>query len=127
MPVFRVKSPGYLDFLSTKKCFITGSKDIDIHHESLLREFSGSLKNHNDFQALPLDKKLHIHKRHDKGKEKFWSDYGINPYDAAIGLLSSYLETAPVDYEEALHYLNKIVEQKDRWDDSTTIPRYKNL
>jgi hypothetical protein len=126
MPVSKIKSREYLEFLAAKKCPITGSKNIDIHHESLLREFSAGLKNHNDYQAVPLDKKLHLYERHNLGKEGFWSKYGKNPYDVSIALLSEYITTAPSDTESAIFYLNRLKEQKDRWNFSAE-PRYKKL
>jgi len=126
MPVRKIKSPDYLSFLATKKCVVTGSLQIDIHHESLLREFGGGLKNHNDFQALPLQKSLHLYKRHSMGKEKFWESYRINPYDLAISFLNEYLETGPEDFEEASFYRDKLIEQKDRWKGESR-SRYKSL
>lgn len=126
MPVKKIKSIDYLEFLSTKPCVVTGGRNIDIHHESLLREFSGGLKNYNDFQALPLDKKLHLYDRHATGKEKFWSKYGINPYDSAILFLSEYLEGGPLDFDEASHYLSMLINQKDRWKGSSS-QRFKKL
>ena len=126
MPVKKIKSSGYLTFLSKKKCVVTGSLQFDIHHESLLREFGGGLKNHNDFQALPLHKDLHLYKRHSLGKEKFWEFYRVNPYDVAINFLSEYIETAPKDIELALFYLNELENQKDRWE-GESVPKFKSL
>jgi hypothetical protein len=126
MPVTKIKSYGYLDFLSTKKCPITGSIKVHLHHESLFREFSGGMKNHNDFQAIPLDVKLHLYDRHDLGKEKFWSKYKKNPYEISIDFLSEYIQTAPSDAESAIFYLNRLKEEKDRWNFSAA-PRYKKL
>jgi hypothetical protein len=126
MPITKIKSKEYLEFLSTKKCPITGAVGIHIHHESLLREFSAGLKNHNDFQAIPLDKNLHLQDRHSFGKEKFWAKYKKNPYEIAIQFLSEYIMTAPSDAESAIFYLNRLKEQKDRWNFSAA-PRYKKL
>jgi hypothetical protein len=126
MPVKKIKSNGYLEFLATKKCPITGSKNIHIHHESLLREFSAGIKNHNDFQAIPLDRNLHLDGRHLTGKESFWAKHKKNPYDIAINFLSDYLMTAPSDAESAIFYLNRLKEQRDRWKFSAA-PRYKKL
>lgn len=126
MPVKKVKSKEYLEFLSKKKCPITGTNSTHIHHESLLREFSAGLKNHNDFQAIPLDKSLHLYTRHSLGKEAFWSRYKRNPYEVAIDFLSEYITTGPSDAESAIFYLNRLKEQKDRWNFSA-VQRYKKL
>jgi hypothetical protein len=126
MPVKKIKSNSYLDFLSTKKCPITGSRSIDIHHESLFIEYSGSLKRYNDFQALPLKKELHLYSRHSTGKNSFWKKYYVNPYEVAISFLSDYVKTGPDDADLALFYLNMLVFQKDRWEFGSK-PKYKSL
>jgi hypothetical protein len=122
----KVKSVGYLNFLSKQRCVITGSSSFDIHHESLLREYSGSLKSHNDYQALPVSKSLHIHGRHDLGKQKFWAEKKINPYAEAIRLLRMYLLTAPEDFEEASYFLDKIIDQSSRWEHAYS-EKYKSM
>lgn len=126
MTSHKFKSPSYLGFLSKQKCVITGSSSFDIHHESLLREYSGSSKSHNDYQALPVSKSLHIHGRHDLGKQKFWAEKKVNPYVEAIRLLRLYLETAPDDFDDASYFLQKIIEQSDRWEHPYS-ERYKSF
>lgn len=126
MPVKKIKSKTYLEFLSKKKCPVTGKSSIDIHHESLLVGYKGGLKNHNDFQALPLDKTLHLYERHSSGREEFWSKYRMNPYELAEALLSEYLETGPPDADLAMLYLNRLSEQKDSWNFPVN-QRYKTI
>lgn len=126
MPTKKIKSPGYLSFLAKKKCIITGSPLTDIHHESLLTGFGGGFKNHNDFQALPISKELHIYARHDLGRDGFWSKYEINPYEQAALLLSGYIETGPDDFETASLYLSEILDKQDDWKHKTK-KRFKSL
>lgn len=115
MPVKKIKSKEYLGFLATKRCPITGSTKIEIHHESLLRQFSGGMKKYNDFQALPLDVRLHLYERHASGKEEFWSRYEVNPYDVCISLIEGYLSTLPKDSDLATEQLEELKKQKERW------------
>lgn len=126
MPTKKIKSPDYLSFLATKRCVVTGSKNIEIHHESLLTGFGGGFKNHNDFQALPLSKDLHIYARHDLGRDGFWSKYEINPYEQAYLLLCEYLESAPLDFDEAITYSEELNIKKDQWSYKTN-SRFKKL
>ena len=126
MPPKKVKSESYLNFLSNKKCVISGSSSIDIHHESLLSGFRGSAKRYNDFQALPLDKDLHIGVRHLLGKEKFWEKYRVNPYEISEKLLIEYLSTGPLDAEVALLYLEEVRSLKNQWKGDYS-PKYKSL
>jgi hypothetical protein len=116
MSIQKIKSNGYLEFLSGKKCPITGSFSVEIHHESLFREYSGSMKRYNDFQAIPLKKELHLYSRHSSGKEAFWKKFSINPYEISINFISEYIKTAPDDINLAIFYREKLIEQKDRWE-----------
>lgn len=128
MGIRKIKSPEYLGFLSNKRCVITGEDWIDIHHESLLSDFRGGMKKYNDFQAIPIAKRLHIYGRHDLGKEKFWSTYGINPYEAAITLIEEYLSYGPEDFDLASEQLEKLELEKYRWEFSEDVTkRYKDL
>lgn len=126
MPQKKIKSSGYLEFLSNKRCVVTGKNFVDIHHESLLKEFSGASKKYNDYQALPLEKNLHLYKRHSLGKIKFWETFYMNPYSLAISFLEEYVNTNPEDVEEASYYLEEIKKQKVRWSGPEK-PRYKSI
>jgi len=101
MPIRGMKSPNYLDFIGTKKCPITGSHPSDCHHESVTRRFSGALKKHFDYGALPLEHEIHLYERHQVGKEEFWSKYDFDPALLVLSYLEEYVSLDPEDKDEA--------------------------
>ncbi|MFA5626184.1 MAG: hypothetical protein WC965_01750 [Thiohalomonadaceae bacterium] len=115
------KSKSYLMFLGSQPCCITGTtNNVDLHHESLLRKFSGGRKNKFDFGALPLDHGIHLYQRHSWGKEKFWEHYNKNPYEIAERLISRYIDTHPEDIELAENALEMIRDERTRRNPSHT-------
>lgn len=106
------KSRDYLDFLSRFPCAVTGSRtNIDLHHESLLRRFSGDRKNKFDFGAIPLRHDIHLYERHSTGKEPFWAKYHRNPVELAIYYVQRYIDEGRKDTElaeEALRMLEDV-------------------
>lgn len=96
------KSRGYLEFVGSFPCCVSGkANNVDVHHEALVRRFSGDRKRKFDFGAVPLDHEIHIEDRHRIGKTLFWSRHGVDPYDVALEILQSYMDTVPDDYELA--------------------------
>lgn len=99
MPITtKFKSKDYLNYIATKPCCVTHSKhQVDCHHESICRNFSGSLKKYFDFGTLPLQHKLHIDTRHQLGRKEFWSHYNLDPKQLVIGYLKEYINLNKVD------------------------------
>jgi hypothetical protein len=110
MPVKKIRSKDYLDFIGQQKCVVTGSHPADCHHESVTRRFSAGMKKYFDFGALPLRHDVHLYERHSMGKVEFWEKYNLNPAELAVNFIEEYLSLAPEDYdvaEEALYMIKR--------------------
>lgn len=105
MPIRGMKSKEYLNFIGQKECAVTGTYPADLHHESIVRRFSGGLKKHFDYGVLPLEHEIHLNERHQLGKVEFWERYGIDPSDLVIKYLEEYIELEPPDIEDAKYAL----------------------
>lgn len=101
------KSSNYLEYLSGKRCIITGNRRTQAHHESILPGFSGAQKKQCDFTALPLSVRLHI-QRHQMGKIKFWKAYKRDPAQLVIRLLEKYIDNHGTDRDTALQVLQMV-------------------
>lgn len=101
MPVKKIKSEDYLNYLGSMGCFITKRPNPDIHHESVVRSYSGAMKKYFDFGAIPLSHELHLGERHQIGREGFWNKYGYNPVDICIALVTVYIGLGRPDLELA--------------------------
>lgn len=108
MPIKGYKSPDYLDFVGDHRCVITGYDKPDIHHESIVRKYSGGLKKYFDFGAIPLRHDLHLDERHAWGRVPFWEHYDIDPIEVVINLIEEYVSMGPVDIELAEDALEMI-------------------
>lgn len=86
-----MKSKSYLEFLSQFPCHITGSRSVELHHESVIRKFWGGEKKKFDFGAIPLSKELHT-ERHSIGRQAFWEKYSTDePIHICMAYVSAYL------------------------------------
>lgn len=95
------KSKDYLDYISTQPCVITGEYGVHVHHESVIRRYSGAQKRQFDFGAVPLSPHVHLVERHGWGKRMFWDFYNMDPVDVVKGLLDEYIEEGRSDAEKA--------------------------
>lgn len=113
MPVKGMKSKDYLDFIGQESCPITGKYPVDLHHESLVRRFSGGLKKYFDYGAIPLEHEIHLGERHQMGKVEFWENYGLNPAALVEEYLQRYIDTEPEDKYEAIEALRMVRKDND--------------
>jgi len=113
MPVKKIKSKSYLDFVGQKNCVVTGNYPVDLHHESVTRKFSAGLKKYFDFGVLPLNHDVHLNERHSMGKQEFWDYYNLNPVDLVVELIEEYLSLNPEDYDVAEEALELIKEDNE--------------
>lgn len=93
------KSPGYLNFVAENyPCCVTGTwNNVDLHHESLGKHYSGDAKRKFDFGVVPLEHGLHLYERHEVGSYKFWRKYGKDPLEIAMSMVLAYIDTEPED------------------------------
>ena len=108
MPIKGMKSKDYLDFIGSQVCPITGRYPVDCHHESVTRRFSGSLKKHFDYGALPLEHEIHLSGRHNTGKTEFWESHSLDPAELVVEYLIEYIELEPSDVVEAQYALSMV-------------------
>lgn len=113
MPIKGMKSKDYLNFIGQESCPVTGKYPADLHHESLVRRFSGGLKKYFDYGALPLEHEVHLGERHQMGKDLFWKQYGLDPAKLAEDYLTRYIDTGPEDEYEALEALRMVRKDND--------------
>jgi hypothetical protein len=93
----RVQKPGYLDFIRSLPCLVSGMIGVEAAHLSTANPEWGHLgrakaAKAGDRWALPLTSKLHT-EQHAGNELAFWRRHGINPYRAAVtihGLWSDY-------------------------------------
>lgn len=105
-----MKSKDYLDYLGGMGCFITKKPNPDIHHESVVRKYSGAMKKYFDFGAIPLSHEVHLGERHQYGRGPFWEKYGYDPVEICIALVTVYIELGRADFilaEEALEMIKR--------------------
>lgn len=115
MPINKIKSPSYLNFLGSRGCFITGKTSPDLHHEAVHRKYLGGMKKYFDFGAIPLNHELHLYERHQWGREEFWQHYGLDPVDVCIQLLTEYVEDGQgEDLDIAKHYLDELLKERTK-------------
>lgn len=88
----KIKSTQYLDYLHSKRCFVCGSSQIEVHHESLIPGFLGGRKKYNDFQGTCLCNQHHT-ERHHIGNEIFWEKHNVDPTKHILRLLEDYMNT----------------------------------
>ena len=110
MPVKKVKSLDYLDYLGSKRCVVSGKREPSLHHESVTRKYTGSMKGYFDFGAIPLDHEIHLYGRHAWGKNHFWEQYNLDPVKIVIELIEGYIEEGREDAELAMNALEMIKE-----------------
>lgn len=101
MPIKKIKSKDYLDYIASLECVVTGRRPVSCHHESVTRKYSGSLKKYFDFGAIPLTHEIHLYERHEWGKQEFWARYELDPVQIVMKLLSEYIELGRDDVELA--------------------------
>jgi len=108
----RFKSQDYLEFMSSKPCVITKTYNlVDLHHESVTRRFSGSLKKYFDFGVIPLSHDLHLNQRHATGKNVFWFTHNLIPEILVTSYLKEYINLDRQDKylaEQALELINRV-------------------
>lgn len=110
MPVKKMKSEDYLNYLGSLRCFITKKPKPTLHHESVVHQYSGAMKKYFDFGAIPLSYELHLGERHQIGREPFWEKYGYDPAAICIALVTVYIGLGRADFElaeEALEMLKR--------------------
>jgi hypothetical protein len=108
MAIKKVKSKDYLDYLGGKGCVVSGRRPSDIHHESIVRKYSGGMKKYFDFGAVPLDHEIHLYERHGWGKTTFWEHYKLDPVSIVVALVQEYIEQGREDAELATNALDMI-------------------
>lgn len=110
MAIRKIKSIDYLDYLSRKRCVVSGKRNPTLHHESVTRKYSGGLKKYFDFGAIPLDHEIHLYERHGWGKSEFWEHYKQDPVSLVIRFISEYISLGREDAELAMNALRMIKE-----------------
>lgn len=85
-----VKSKGYLAFLHSLPCCVSGERDVQAAHVSMAApQFAhygrGKGRKAPDRWALPLSAEEHD-RQHKIGEERFWREAGINPHILALTL-----------------------------------------
>ena len=110
MPVKKIKSKDYLDYLGGKGCVVSGRTGVDLHHESVTRRFSGASKRYFDFGAVPLNHDIHLNQRHAWGRVTFWEYYAKDPVEIVIELIQEYINEGREDAELAANALEMVKE-----------------
>ena len=92
-PLHQGKDPGYLAFLHTLECCVTGVKtDLEAHHPTVGRNRMG--RKEDDATAVPLARCMHSDQYPDglhRGERAFWNRYGIDPESLAADLYALFL------------------------------------
>lgn len=110
MPVKKMKSKDYLEYLGGKRCVVSGRSKVDLHHEAIVRKYSGAMKSYFDFGALPLDHDIHLNQRHAWGRLEFWRYYKREPVELVIELIQNYIDEGREDIELAENALEMVRE-----------------
>lgn len=113
----KIKDTAYISFLKDKACARCGARPVDAHHEAVLPSYTGSQKNHMDYQAIPMCHSCHLGIRHGQGYNAFWGDMKLTPEQVVLKNLTEYQRSirsskydTPEDYEQAEAYLEEIIE-----------------
>ncbi len=115
MAIRGMLSKDYLSFIRGQRCVISGKSRVTAHHESVTQKYSGGLKKHFDFGAIPMLHEIHLNERHQWGREEFWRHYRKNPVEIVIKLLEKYIDEGGVDTEMATLALSMVREDNGLW------------
>lgn len=88
------RNNGYMAWLRTKNCVVTGSKAQCAHHIRLGTNGGSSLKP-SDYFCIPLENEYHTHGPlavHKIGEDTFLKKFKLNKEELFIGYLSEYLK-----------------------------------
>ncbi len=94
------KDEGYLNFVRSLPCVITGRPGAEAAHVSFANMRAGATgrgkgQRASDRFALPLHPDQHRllpDAQHNMGERKFWADHGIDPHYLALALFGAYHE-----------------------------------
>ena len=101
------KDKGYLQWLHSVPCIVTGTLPVEAAHLSTANPEYGHMgrgkgQKSNDRWALPLSPAEH-RKQHHAGEAMYWISCAINPYFAALVLHGLYLDgVSPADAYEII-------------------------
>lgn len=108
MPVKKMKSKDYLDYLGGKRCVVSGQRGTDLHHEAVVRKYSGYMKSYFDFGAMPMSHDIHLNQRHTWGRLEFWRHYQKDPVEIVLELIQNYIDEGREDAELAMNTLEMV-------------------
>lgn len=96
-----VKDRGYLDFIRTLPCVVTGTMPVEAAHVSYAAPKWGSSgrgkgQKASDRFALPLCPDQH-RKQHSGNEKAFWRDHNIDPHAVCVALHSAYKDLGPCE------------------------------
>lgn len=112
------KSKGYLHFLHSLPCVVSGAREVQAAHLSMAAPkyaHYGRGKGHKapDRWALPLSADEHA-RQHQIGEERFWSESGINPHVLALTLWGLWSDMGDDAEPFAIAIINQSLAQAGR-------------
>jgi hypothetical protein len=106
-------SAHYKNYISKFFCIFCGDYPVDIHHESVTAEFSGSMKKRNDFTAVPVCHSCHLGGIHTHGND-FWVSHKRNPIRVVKKLIKHYKSSLSFNmFETEEEYLDNLAMAND--------------